>query len=186
MNKVAFCKENVKTLEEQIGKYLNVSLAQDKDKLGYETTYVLFLAAKEYFIMGTVSEIFKDAHNFTKNDQNLLQDILNDYLALYTNQNLVEMFVNRVRMMKYLFEQGEEINRPQINQLVKILERVESRSTFNVLPLNLYKQFRFKLGLGVMSKGIDKNYNDGLKLESQASILDLDRVRDSLQRIRTR
>lgn len=188
MSKLDWSDTFIEVLDVLIPAYLYTSIAsRNLEELGDETAYVFFSVAKEYYLHGTSHRVLGQLKGATEQDQNLLQDLLEHYILLYENQNLVEMVANRARMIEYCHNNGKNYPDVHINGLMKILKLIDGYTTFNAMPLNVLKRTRMNLAFESIMNGIQKTGDAGYVLPSyDHSKIDMNRVRKVLKRIRTR
>lgn len=176
-----FYLDYYQNLTELIPKYCHVSFYQDEETLGTDTTNLLIAASTEFYLTGTVVTTLKNIGGGLE-DQNLLQDILEDFLQLYTNTNLLIIFCHRVEILNKLADTENLIDRATLNQLNKLYDKVKTKLPFSITPLTPLKKIKVKAGLNGLRSAVSNTDPD----EPNISDIDLNEVRETLNKIRTR
>lgn len=178
--KTEYYLDYYKKLTQVIPAYCKVSFEQDRNQLGDDATDLLIAAGTEFYLTGMVTNTLQTVGG-DREAQDLLQDILEDFIQLYTNTNLLIIFCHRVEILQRL-EAHNLIERSSLNQLNKIYEKVKTKLPFSAFPLTFMKKLKIKAGINTMERVTQGQIaNAGIVNE-----IDIDKAKESLARIRTR
>lgn len=179
--KRSFYQDYYQSLTKLIPEYCQVSFSQDVDKIGTATSNYLIAAGTEFYLTGAIGKTLSSVGG-NLDDQNLTQDVLEDFLQLYTNTNLLIVFCHRVEVLNKIFDSEQLVDRATLNQLNKLYNDVKSKLPFSVSPLTPLKKLKIKAGLNRLKSAVAYNKADEPNIED----IDFNEVRAMLSRIRTR
>ena len=142
---------------------------------------MLIAASAEFYLTGMVTATVKNIRGGLE-DQNLLQDILEDFLQLYTNTNLLIIVCHRIEALNKLADTENLVDRATLNQLNKLYDKVKAKLPFSIIPMNPLKRIKVNTGLKVLRATVSNTNPDELNVGN----IHLDEVREMLNRIRTK
>jgi hypothetical protein len=159
--------------------YCAVSFWQDAEKIGKSSASYLIYSAVEYFTTGSITNTLKKTHGATNDDRILTEKILEDFIQLYANQNLIIIVCHRIEILKEQDNSVNGISRDQVNQLVKLYNNISGKLPFKLFRLNPIKKIKVRVGIGSLML-LDSGKVELVDLTK----IDMNEVRTSLERIK--
>lgn len=170
---------HLKKIEELIPKYCYLSIDQDRNKLGDDTVNFLIAASSEYYLTGNIFQLLKDI-NGDSEIQDLTQNILDNFIQLFANQNLIIIVCNRIEILTKLDNTEHSIDRATLNQLVQLLERIKDKCPLSFYPLTPLKKLKINMG----TKSLERAIKDVKVNTISLGNINLSVVKEQLNRVR--
>lgn len=145
----------LKRIEALIPSYCFGSFMQDEKHLGESTTKFLIFAATEYYLTGNIINLLKKLGG-NRNLQDTTQLILDDFIQLITNQNLIILVCNRIEILTKFDNTDYAVDRATINQLNKLYNRINAKCPLKLYPMNPIKKLKIYSGLKILEKSVNK------------------------------
>lgn len=166
--------------EKLIPVYCYISLSQDREKLGDSATDFLVKVASEYYLTGGVTQTVKTI-NGDREIQDFTENVLDDHVQLFANQNLIILVCHRIEILSSLDNTEHAIDRITLNQLVKLLSKVKGKCPLMLYPLTPLKKLKIKAARSALNRTVGGSTSIKINLED----VDAEEVRSVLQHIRT-